>query len=643
MLKYIRRQTSRRRSSQDEAVGNNNNVDLGADTCDATAAQKRHSLRSTTSFCDEVFLEQLNTSEEAAAAVTATAAATATAMSSDAVSQCGSLGNGLPNVGADEDIFKYNSRLSMTLAAIVSDPNCLSYFVHFLEARNGLPLIKFYLDIENFKRAALTQLEREQLQKQSVPEEQEGERPDACSADEAINSASEDLEEENDDGEDNDVPELKTLCDLSMRKPLTDDEKSRIYAETNKQISKSNRLKASSELSLCSSTLGEAISAASIKDAIAIYQKYLIVNARLFVELPIGILAHISLLLCGKSCTGDELEKPIPASCFDEARDYVLQQLERDHVHGFLQSSYYCKYCVELIDGAQINIFDVLYSEVALFYFTEYLEQQHERECLEFWITAINFRKSFASSTPVSLDQAQADAMVIYERYFSLQSDCRLWMSDKMRLRVEETICAPGQLAYAFDLALLVTATYLEQKYFADFLKSSTFANYVNELKAKQGGNERPSLTATVQHKLSLRRAPKLSAQQRHRKTLSMSDCTHISQHNTLLAAMDTTKPATNMNIDSRQLNNPQLLWQRPISGALKFGHVNALGRYERDFEAVESQQSWSLSGSKLKNAMRKLVNLPEDHVQEEIAWQVAEMIVRDVTNVTLNGRNPTS
>jgi len=55
------------------------------------------------------------------------------------------------------DIFTYNSRLSMNLASIVNDPNCLSYFVQYLDTRQALPLIKFYLDIENFKRAALTQ------------------------------------------------------------------------------------------------------------------------------------------------------------------------------------------------------------------------------------------------------------------------------------------------------------------------------------------------------------------------------------------------------------------------------------------------------------------------------------------------------
>ncbi|XP_034668155.1 A-kinase anchor protein 10, mitochondrial [Drosophila subobscura] len=590
MLKYIKRQTSRRRSSaHDAAVAPSDDVDV----IDC-AAQKRHSLRSTTSFCDEVFMEE----EEGGGN-----GGNGSGGASDAVSL-------LNGGGPDDEIFKYNSRLSMDLAAIVSEPNCLSYFIQYLETRQALALIKFYLDIENFKRAAVgCHTEREKEEPEAPATKAEKQKPN----------------------EENDVPELKTLCDLSMRKPLTDDEKSRIYAETNKQI---NKQKASSELSL-----------ASVSDAIAIYQKYLIVNASLQVELPIVILAHISLLLCGRDKSLPH--QPIPASCFDEARDHVLEQLERGHVQGFLQSSYYCSYCLELIEGVgSINIYDVLYSELALFYFTEYLEQQQERECLEFWITAINFRKSFAGDE--DQQAAQSDAMIIYERYFSLQSECRLWMSQKLRLRVEQAICGPADMWQAFDLALLVTAKYLDQKYFADFLSSHIFDNYVNELKAKRGTPvAAQDVPDSLQHKLSLRGASKLSAQQRHRKTMSMSDCTHISQHNTLLAAMDqhTKQPsaAGNLNIDARQLTNPQLLWQRPV-GALKFGFVNSLGRYERDFEAVDAvalkSQPWSLgvSGSKIKNAMRKLVNLPEDNVQEEIAWQVAEMIVKDVTSITLKG-----
>lgn len=93
------------------------------------------------------------------------------------------------------------------------------------------------------------------------------------------------------------------------------------------------------------------------------------------------------------------------------------------------------------------------------------------------------------------------------------------------------------------------------------------------------------------------------------------------------------------MLIDSRQLYNPDLLWRRNSVAGLTFGRVDALGRYERDFDMAEPPQDddrWSKN--RLKKAMRKLVNLPEDKAQEELAWQVAEMIVKDITSVTMNG-----
>lgn len=171
----------------------------------------------------------------------------------------------------------------MCLRNILNDPNCLSYFVQFLENKNSLPLIKFYLDTENFRKAAVSQLQKEQrdslwnlnfVDKQAVCDEQKQQ----CGQDQPI------IKEENE----NQVPELKTLCDLSMRKPLTDDEKSQIYAETNKRIEFNRKLSgkckysSSSQLSLNSMGSSAAhdletamVTAASVKDALIIYQKYL--------------------------------------------------------------------------------------------------------------------------------------------------------------------------------------------------------------------------------------------------------------------------------------------------------------------------------------------------------------------------------
>ncbi|XP_061389835.1 A-kinase anchor protein 10, mitochondrial [Musca vetustissima] len=679
----------------------------------AEAAAKRHSLRSTSSFCDEVFLEELtNMGLGLTSMYTSVSGSnfgcTPISDSDDALSygalSLGALssnaGGGVGSsssahnsitmtttnptaavnsiVGFDDDLFKYHSRLSMTLTSIVNEPNCLSYFVQYLDRKNALAFIKFYLDTKNFKNAALAQLRKELKMKmiaQQIPEE--------------------------DITDNSHVPELKTLCDLTMRKPLTDDEKSQIYAETNKHMLFKNinhnhhdsrhKLKASSELSLCSlmSNLSEIsenaiISVASVKDALAIYKKYLIQDAKQRIDLPVDILSKISLIICKKEEPrgDDEAATSITADCFLEAQEYVFNKLEKEYLNDYLQSTYYAKYCVDLIEQQCLNVNDILHSEVTLFYFMEYLEQHKERDCLDFWSTAINYRKSYLSHDAGYLNEkeAQSDAMIIYEKFFSLQNETKLWSSNKLRGHVEASICTDGMVYHCFDLPLKVAAKYLERKYLKSFLKSSLFSNYLNELKSKiqdDTTTEPKEGLLKIPSKIALRRCVSDKTSNRHRKTLS--DCTldskiTISQHNTLLASMDNhyhsnhpTPPHTHqqhglsassstsnlkqfqLNIDSSQLTNPDLLWHRSNCNNLKFGRVNSLGRYERDFESPADAlhktphssltSNWhlpALSGNRLKNAMRKLVNLPEDNVQEEIAWQVAEMIVKDVTSVTM-------
>ncbi|XP_075152672.1 A-kinase anchoring protein pkaap [Haematobia irritans] len=746
MFKYFKKQRSRHTSSDCDQV---DSVTSDATACGGQydmGTSKRHSLRSTTSihsFCDEVFLEELENMGLASGCggggIDSDDAVSYGALSLGALSNCNyATGNSNStannsNMVLDEDIFKYHSRLSMTLTSIVNEPNCLSYFVQYLENKASLPLIKFYLDTENFKNAALAQLRKElkcKMIAQQIPEEivSEDTIEDTNIAaaalvthndtdDDQMQNKLQQVEKQTRSGERHinfggsanatgptdiqvntdscHVPELKTLCDLSMRKPLTDDEKSQIYAETNKHIHKTNekhKLKASSELSLCSlmsnySEINEntIISVASVKDALAIYTKYLIQEAKERIELPVDILSKISLIICNKDVSVDDAEgdvlggrtTTITADCFIEAQQYVLNKLEKDFLSDYLQSIYYAKYCVDLIEDNCLTINDILHSEVTLFYFMEYLEQHQERDCLDFWSTAVNYRKSYVSAADMDEKEAQSDAMIIYEKFFSLQNDSKLWSSNKLRAHVEACICTEGMICHCFDLPLRVAAKYLESKYLRSFLKSSLFSNYLNELKSKiqEEIDAIEGLTPnSLPKKIVLRRCVSDKSSNRHRKTYS--DCTldkkmTISQHNTLLASMDNqhihhpqhqrqqtmsySTSVTNlekfqMNIDSSQLTNPDLLWHRSNSNNLKFGRVNSLGRYERDFispsdaltKAANTSTNWSLAlkGNKLKKAMRKLVNLREDNVQEEIAWQVAEMIVKDVTSVTMASKS---
>ena len=58
-----------------------------------------------------------------------------------------------------------------------------------------------------------------------------------------------------------------------------------------------------------------------------------------------------------------------------------------------------------------------------------------ERALVEFWMTAKNFAQN-------SEDTRQSDAMLIYEKFISLQASNPLGVNSQMRSKIEEAICS---------------------------------------------------------------------------------------------------------------------------------------------------------------------------------------------------------
>lgn len=83
-----------------------------------------------------------------------------------------------------------------------------------------------------------------------------------------------------------------------------------------------------------------------------------------------------------------------------------------------MRSECHCKYQISILTGSEVLISDVLYNESALFYFMEFLENEGCRGMLEFWMAANNFQEQYVTQAhcydPM---QAQADAMVLYDKY----------------------------------------------------------------------------------------------------------------------------------------------------------------------------------------------------------------------------------
>ena len=114
--------------------------------------------------------------------------------------------------------------------------------------------------------------------------------------------------------------------------------------------------------------------------------------------------------------------------------------------------------------------------------------------------------------------------------------------------------------------------------------------------------------------------------------------------------------------------DDPDSIWRRrpssggsgldPTSTSGNIGHIDRLGRYRshlehapldgpdrKDSSAVSEMKSTAAAfvGSKLPKAMKRLVSNNMDVVQEELAWQMAERIVKDVCDVTMSPSSSSS
>lgn len=214
--------------------------------------------------------------------------------------------------------------------------------------------------------------------------------------------------------------EKTAICDtenLDVRQSLTDDEKSKINDKIRQQDEDYQAQKKPQSTALA--------------DAVRIYRKYLITNSQHFIELPATILSKLSVALCG-----DDAGVTCSSFIYEEAQKHIYDIFERDFLYDFLDSSFYTKYTVEVLTSANLKLAEILSSESALFYFMEFLEQDTKRCYLEFWLSATNFRKQIEQSDMVDQQQVQSDALIIYEKYFSLQATNPLNLPKNVRLQV---------------------------------------------------------------------------------------------------------------------------------------------------------------------------------------------------------------
>ena len=264
-----------------------------------------------------------------------------------------------------------------------------------------------------------------------------------------------------------------------------------------------------------------------------------------------------------------------------------------------------------------------------------------ERVLVEFWMTAKNFAQN-------SEDTRQSDAMLIYEKFISLQASNPLGVNSQMRSKIEEAICSKdGHVkADCFAEVMETVESVLETNYLKPFCASSLFSKYFAGLISTI---EKAGVNSTTPSRDNQIRQRSFSGSSLNTTCSSetISSSQNISTRNTLLAS---TSNSGRKSKRSRKgpadfldrANQPDFLWRRQQSVLTNIGHVDHLGRYISclDLPPDTTQKRPVFIEPNIKSRISKVVkkiitNDDVERLKEEMAWQMAELVISDVINRT--------
>ena len=295
----------------------------------------------------------------------------------------------------------HSSRLSKSTAEVLHDPPALAYFIQYLEARDAVQLVKFWLDVESFKSSAAAVI--------SSPLVTSSQQPVSISMIESRIPENVEATESFDSGLGKNDHDSEADFDLPGREMS-----SSILASPEQKLSRA-----------------ESILKTRTEDAVKIYRRYIAPDCGRPLHLPTEFKAEIVEKICAESGL-------VSADCFTAAQEKVVEVLEVEYFPDFLKSEYHAKHQVDVLTGGQVYLADILYNDTALAHFMEFMETVGKRHIVEFWMTATNFHQLLSS------ESTQDDAMVLYEKYFSMQASSPLGFSDPVRLQIENNICSEG-------------------------------------------------------------------------------------------------------------------------------------------------------------------------------------------------------
>lgn len=262
----------------------------------------------------------------------------------------------------------------------------------------------------------------------------------------------------------------------------------------------------------------------------------------------------------------------------------------------FLRNEWFFRYQVDLLTSRSVTLGDILGHKTTLSYFMQFLEIEGCSNVVEFWLAATNFNQLIQNSpgnNEADYEQILNDAISIYEKYLSLLATCPLGFSDNIRCSVEEAICdeTKGPHADCFVPATNIVLAFLRKNYLIPFLSSQHYVHMLSDM---------------------------------IRSSSSIMDHSPTSSVNEY--CMDSSKKQFLTKLD------PDSIWNRRKRSGLSFGRIDQLGRFQRDIEPDPDLNN----ESKISKIMKKWMQRNVSRVEEEMAWQVAEMVVKDITDLTM-------
>ncbi|XP_054611007.1 A-kinase anchor protein 10, mitochondrial isoform X2 [Dunckerocampus dactyliophorus] len=490
------------------------------------------------------------------------------------------------------------SRLSKTVDQVLRDNVAVPHYMRFLERQDAEHLVRFWLEAETFRSTSWSRVRAHSLNSvkhSSLAEPVPAPAPSGASEVTELPQHNDLSPEWNPSTTEAGLRPGTPCAETSSGQPSS-------RAGTPSKVQSNNTLR----------DLSDKLMRSLEKDAVTIFTKYVSPDA----VRPIPITEQMRNDIVAKICGEDGMVDP---NCFVIAQSVVLTILEEQFFIEFLRSHHFCKYQIEVLTSGSVFLADILFCESALFYFSEYMEKEEAMNVLQFWLAADNFQNQLAAKRgQYDGQEAQNDAMILYDKYFSLQATNPLGFGDSVRMEIESNICREGgPLPECFTTPLRQAWTTMEKVYMPGFLSSNLYYKYLSDLLNSVRADEFVNVSTPGQG----------SPVDNDRSSSSTSEGSQT-QSGAKKAAIKILKNFDEaITVDVASLD-PESLYQRPYAG-MTFGRVNELGQFIREAEPEPDVKK--SKGSMFSQAMKKWVQGNSNEAQEEMAWQIAKMIVNDV------------